>query len=109
VWLKELWQYLPLVAQLASADFNVAEAAHVMLGKLPDPIYEDMALDAEREGFANRALALLPNALVAQYGPWLNGFLAAAQVELTAEEEEDGKPVVEVGEGTPPVAEGEEL
>jgi hypothetical protein len=109
VWLKELWQYLPLVAQLASADFHVAEAAHVMLGKLPDAVYEDMALDAEREGFANRALALLPNALVAQYGPWLNGFLAAAQAELTAEEEADGKPVVEVGEGTPPVTEGEEL
>jgi hypothetical protein len=106
MWLKELWQYLPLVAQLASADFNRSTAAHQLLEKLPDAVYEDMALDAEREGFVNRAVALLPNPLVAQHGAWVAEFLTAAQAELMEEEEEpSAAPTVEVHAGTPPAAE----
>jgi hypothetical protein len=73
---------------------------------LPDAVYEDMALDAEREGFVNRAVALLPNPLVAQHGAWVAEFLTAAQAELMEEEEEpSAAPTVEVHAGTPPAAE----
>jgi hypothetical protein len=111
LWLRELWPYLPLVANLAAAGFDAGAAASQLLAKLPDAVYENVAEDSERDGFVNRTLAILPNALVAPHGPWLTAVLAAMQAEIAESNAEDAPASglkLEVHDGTPPGAEEEE-
>jgi hypothetical protein len=67
-------------------------AASMLLDKLPDSLWQNVAEDAARSGFADRTLAALPNAIVAPYGAWLSDVLREIVAEVSGEDdgESDG-------------------
>ena len=90
-WLAALWPYLPLLSGIARGGMRADLAASMLLDKLPDSLWENVAEDAARPGFADRTLAALPNAIVAPHGAWLSDVLREIVAEVSEEDDGEGE------------------